>query len=73
MADSQTPNDQGHAMLDVAALSVALVRALRGLDDDLPSKFAAELERLFHKIRDDPEMPDQTLEALRWANRFLRE
>jgi hypothetical protein len=70
---SQIPNDQGQTMLAVAALFAALVRALRAQDDDLPSRFAFELERLFHKIRDDPDMPDETLEALRWANRFLRD
>jgi hypothetical protein len=68
-----TPSDLDQTTLAVAALSVVLVRALRGLDNDLPSKFAAELERLFYKVREDPRMPDQTLEALRWAERFLRE
>lgn len=46
--------DQAQTRLVVAALFVALVRALRGLDESVPSRVEAELERLFHKIRDYP-------------------
>ena len=71
-----TPNqldDQAETRLAMAALFVALVRALRGLDESVPSRAASELERLYHKMRDYPAAPTGAIEALKWANELLRE
>jgi hypothetical protein len=74
MPNPTTPlADQAQTRLAVAALFVALVRALRGLDESVPSKVEAELERLFYRLRDYPADTAGATETLRWASELLRD
>jgi hypothetical protein len=65
-------DDQAQTRLATAALFAALVRALERRDVVSRPEVEAELDKLYHVIRDYPSDWTGALEALSWAATLLK-
>jgi hypothetical protein len=68
-----TLNDQDQTRLALAGLFVALARTLGGQDESFPSRFDANIERVYREMEDYPLEPLGAMETLRTAHELLRE
>jgi hypothetical protein len=65
-------DDQAQTRLAMAALFVALVRALEKRDLTSRAEVSGELEKLYREVRDYPAQSLGVIETLRWADELLK-
>jgi len=58
--------------LGIAALFVALARALGESDKAFPQRFDAEVQRMYETVREYPSQPIAAMEMLKWTHELLR-
>lgn len=66
-------DDQEQTSLALAALFAALAQTLGEQDKSFPSRFDANLERIYREMEDYPSNPTRTLETLAWVHELLRD
>jgi hypothetical protein len=73
MAQIPELSDQAQTRLAMAALFAALVRALEKRDVTSRQEVSAELEKIYHDMRDNyGHSPIAALETIQWAESILK-